>query len=161
MAKRNSKGQFQKKGRAKARSASSAGRTTIVRAPAPIVRVSAPRAPKVKRRSSGKSRGGLLGGIGGRVGSRTAIVLGSAALGYASKEKWLEKLPVVGKAGPITSFGLLGWAAEEFLHLKVPPIVHDMITSALALSAFNIGFSGGNTLVGDAYQMPGGAVFFD
>lgn len=161
MAKRNSKGQFQKRGRSKARS-SSAGRTTIVRAPAPIVRVSAPRAPKVKRRSSGRRSGGILSGItsGGR-GSRTAIVLGSAALGYASKEKWLEKLPVVGKAGPITSFGLLGWAAEEFLKLKVPPLVHDMITSALALSAFNIGFSGGNTLVGDAYQTPGGAVFFD
>jgi hypothetical protein len=165
MAKRNRKGQFQKGGRAKARrsSGSTAGRTTIVRTPAPIVRVSAPRAPKVKRRrSSGKSRGGLLGGVlsGGR-GSRTAIVIGSAALGYASKEKWLEKLPVIGKAGPITSFGLLGWAAEEFMHVRLPPLVHDMITSALALSAFNIGFSGGNTLVGDAYQTPGGAVFFD
>lgn len=162
MAKRNSKGQFQKGGRSKARR-SSGGKTTIVRTPAPIVRVSAPRAPTVKRRrSSGKRSGGILSGIasGGR-GSRTAIVLGSAALGYASKEKWLEKLPVVGKAGPITSFGLLGWAAEEFLKIKVPPLVHDMITSALALSAFNIGFSGGNTLVGDAYQTPGGAVFFD
>lgn len=150
-----------KGGRSKARSSSSGGRTTIVRSPAPIVRVSAPRAPKVKRRrSSGKGRGGGI--LGGRVGSRTAIVIGSAALGYASKEKWLEKLPVIGKAGPITSFGLLGWAAEEFMHVKLPPLVHDMITSALALSAFNIGFSGGQTLVGDdAYHAPGGAVFFD
>jgi len=160
MAKRKRNGQFTKGGRAKARRSSSTGRTTIVRTPAPIVRVSAPRAPKVKRRrSSGGGRSsGILGSLGGRVGSRTAIVLGSAALGYASKEKWLEKLPVIGKAGPITSFGLLGWAAEEFLKLKVPPLVHDMITSALALSAFNVGFSGGNTLVGDSQ---GGAVFFD
>jgi hypothetical protein len=56
---------------------------------------------------------------------------------------------------------LLGWAAEEFLKWKLPPLVSDAITAALALSAFNIGFSGGTTIVGDAYQMPGGAVFFD
>jgi len=95
------------------------------------------------------------------IGHRTAIVVGSLALGFASKKGWLAKLPVVGKAGPITSFGLLGWGAEEFLKIKLPPIVQDMITSSLALSAFNIGFSGGETIVGDAYQMPGGAVFFD
>ena len=120
----------------------------------------------VRRRSSGK-RGGLLGGgvgnfLGGRGGHRTAVVMGSAALGYAQKEGWLAKLPVVGKAGPITSFGLLGWGAEEFLHMKLPQLVQDMITAALALSAFNLGFSGGSTIVGEqGYQMPGGAVFFD
>lgn len=108
----------------------------------------------------------MLGGVGnflgGRGGHRTAIVIGSAALGYAQKEGWLAKLPVVGKAGPITSFGLLGWGAEEFLKMKLPPLVQDMVTSALALSAFNLGFSGGTSIVGEgAYQMPGGAVFFD
>ena len=95
--------------------------------------------------------------LGGRGGHRTAIAVGSLALGYASKEGWLAKLPVVGKAGPITSFGLLGWAAEEFFKFKPPAIVSDMITSALALSAFNIGFSHGDTLVGSGN---GGAVFF-
>jgi hypothetical protein len=100
--------------------------------------------------------------LGGKGGHRTAIAVGSLALGYASKEGWLAKLPLVGKAGPITSFGLLGWAAEEFLKWKLPPLVSDAITAALALSAFNIGFSGGQTIVGgDAYQLPGGAVFFD
>lgn len=99
--------------------------------------------------------------MGGRGGHRTAIVVGSLALGFASKKGWLQKLPLVGKAGPITSFGIIGWGLEEFAKIKLPPIVQDMVTSSLALSAFNIGFSGGETIVGDAYQMPGGAVFFD
>jgi hypothetical protein len=165
MAKRNKKGQFQKGGggRSKARRAShsSSTKTITVRAAAPVVQ-RVRRAPVRRRKSGGGSALGSVGNfLGGRGGHRTAIVVGSLALGFASKKGWLAKLPVVGKAGPITSFGLLGWGAEEFLKIKLPPIVQDMITSSLALSAFNIGFSGGETVVGDAYQMPGGAVFFD
>lgn len=163
MAKRNSKGQFQKGASSKKRSSSSGGRTTIVRAPAPIVKVSAPRARVVKRRRS--SGGGRRSGVGGLLstskGSRGALALGALLLGYASKEGWLAKLPVIGKAGPITSFGLLGFGAEEFMHMKLPGIVHDAVTGALILSAFNIGFSGGQTIVGDEYGAPGGAVFFE
>lgn|GEM_PF-3671091 len=127
------------------------------------IRVSAPRSsPKrgkrrhVVRRSIGRI-GSFFGGS--RSGHRTAIIIGSAVLGWAQKEGWLAKLPVIGSAGPITSFGLLGWGAEEFLKMRLPPIVSDMVTSALALSAFNLGVSGGSTIVG--YQQPGGAVFFD
>lgn len=164
MAKRNRKGQFQKGGggHSKARRRSTTSTKTItVRAAAPVVQ-RVRRAPVRRRSSGGKSALGSVGNfLGGRGGHRTAIVVGSLALGFASKKGWLAKLPVVGKAGPITSFGLLGWGAEEFLKIKLPPIVQDMITSSLALSAFNIGFSGGETIVGDAYQMPGGAVFFD
>jgi hypothetical protein len=127
-----------------------------------IIRVSAPvvKAPTRRRRSSGGARG-LFGSVGGAIGSRprTAIVIGAAALGFAHKEKWLEKLPVIGKAGPITSFGLIGWGAEEIAKIKLPPIVHDMVTASLAISAFNLGFSGGNQIVGDGYE--GGAVFFE
>lgn len=170
MAKRNKKGQFVKgaSGGGSRHKRSSGGSTKVVVVEPARAARAAPRRRTVtrtvvKRRSSGRS-GGALGGIGnflgGRGGHRTAIVIGSAALGYAQKEGWLAKLPVVGKAGPITSFGLLGWGAEEFLHMKLPPLVQDMITSALALSAFNLGFSGGTTIVGD-HQMPGGAVFFD
>jgi hypothetical protein len=162
MAKRKKNGQFQKGGRSKARRASTSSTKTItVRAAAPVVQ-RVRRAPVRRHKSGGKSALGSVGNfLGGRGGHRTAIVVGSLALGFASKKGWLAKLPVVGKAGPITSFGLLGWGAEEFLKIKLPPIVQDMITSSLALSAFNIGFSGGETIVGDAYQMPGGAVFFD
>ena len=162
MAKRNKKGQFQKGGGGGGHTRTT---TKIVRAPATTIRVQAPRAAKPeKRRKSGggRRRGGIGGALNFLGGShRTAIVVGSAALGYAQKEGWLAKLPVVGKAGPITSFGLIGWGVEEILKMKLPPLVQDMVTSALALSAFNLGFSGGNTIVGEAYQMPGGAVFFD
>jgi hypothetical protein len=173
MARRNKAGQFVKGGsHGKARRAHT---TTVAAAPrtrtrtvtqTKIVRVpsAAPR-KAVKRRasSSGRKSGGMFGNfLGGKGGHRTAVAVGSLALGYASKEGWLAKLPIVGKAGPITSFGLLGFAAEEFLHMKLPPLVSDAITAALALSAFNIGFSGGQTVVGDGgYGQGGSAVFFD
>lgn len=166
MAKRNSKGQFVKGGMSRGRSTrSSSGRTTIVVAApkTPARRRSrstavAKAAPRRRRRSSGSGIGGLLSTS---KGSRGALALGALALGYASKEGWLAKLPLIGKAGPITSFALLGFGAEEFLHVKLPGIVHDAVTCGLVLSAFNIGFSGGNTIVGDEHAAPGGAVFFD
>lgn len=169
MARRNKAGQFVKGGgkarRAHTTTAAPRTRTRTV-TQTKIVRVPSAAPAKVKRRASsggGRKSGGMFGNfLGGKGGHRTAVAVGSLALGYASKEGWLAKLPIVGKAGPITSFGLLGFAAEEFLHMKLPPLVSDAITAALALSAFNIGFSGGTTIVGgDAYQMPGGAVFFD
>jgi hypothetical protein len=165
MAKRKKNGQFTKgHSAAKPRRRSSGG--AIVRSSPTVIRVAAP-ATKRRKVSRRRSSGGGLGSVGSflggtKSGHRTAIVIGSAALGYAQKQGWLAKLPVIGKAGPITSFALLGWGAEQFLHMKLPAIVSDMVTSALALSAFNVGFSGGTTLVGaEAYQMPGGAVFYD
>ena len=170
MAKRNKKGQFQKGGGGTTTRRRSSGSTKVVVVEPARAARAAPRRRTVtktvvKRRHHTSRGGGALGSVGnflgGRGGHRTAIVIGSAALGYAQKEGWLAKLPVVGKAGPITSFGLLGWGAEEFLKMKLPPLVQDMVTAALSLSAFNLGFSGGNTIVGESYQMPGGAVFFD
>jgi hypothetical protein len=98
-----------------------------------------------------------------------AMVISAALLGYAQKQGWLAKLPHVGTAGPITSFALLGWGLEELGHMKFPPLLHDAVTNALTISAFNIGVGGAATIVGDepqltegaAYSMPGGAVFFD
>lgn len=127
-----------------------------------IIKVSAPR-------MSAPKRGGRIRRAAHRVGAiasnkpRMSIIIGAVALGYAHKEKWLEKLPLIGKAGPVTSAALLGWGLEEFAKVKLPPLVRDMVTAGLAISAFNIGFSGGNTVVGDgtSYSMPGGAVFFD
>jgi hypothetical protein len=163
-----------KKSKGKRRASSSAPTVRIVQAPAPrkrsaprtvsakpqIIRVSAPKAAPVRRRRSSGGGGGLLAGLGGKVSSkpRTAIVIGSAALGYAHKEQWLNKLPLIGKAGPITSFALLGWAAEEIFKIKLPSLVHDMVTAGLSISAFNLGASGGQTIVGESY--PGGAVFY-
>lgn len=130
-------------------------------------------APRTTRAVVHRRRGSRVGGnvlSFATKHSRTSILIAAAALGFAQKQGWLAKLPVIGKAGPITSFGLLGWGAEELAKMKLPPLVHDMITNALAISAFNLGLSGGQTIVGDdvvgdelgaAYSMPGGAVFFD
>lgn len=164
-AKRKKNGQFVK-GHGGGGQRRSSGSTKVVVVEPRAVARAAPRrraaarvVVKRRRSSSRRSSGGIGSFLGG--GTRTKIVIGSAALGYAQKEGWLAKLPVIGKAGPITSFGLLGWGAEEFLHMKLPSIVQDMITSALAISAFNLGFTGGTTIVGEGYNMPGGAVFFD
>jgi hypothetical protein len=88
------------------------------------------------------------------------IVIGAAALGFASQQGWLAKIPVIGKAGPITSFGLLGWGAEELLKLRLPDVVRNAVTASLVISAYNIGSTagtpGGTKLVGDY----GGAVIY-
>lgn len=165
MAKRNAKGQFVRG--ASAHRARTVGTTSVIK-------VEAPRAP-ARRRSATKTvvvRRRRKQGVGGRFLSfagahtRTSTLIGAAALGFAQKQGWLAKLPHVGTAGPITSFALIGWGLEELAKMHLPPLVHDMITSALAISAFNLGVSGGTTIVGDeldgaAYSMPGGAVFFD
>lgn len=67
----------------------------------------------------------------------------------------------MGKAGPVTGAALIGWAAEELLHVKLPRIAHDAVTAGLVLSSFNLGFSRGTTVVGDEYAYPGGAVFLE
>ena len=108
--------------------------------------------------------GGLLSKAGGVVNQhqRTTLVIGAAILGYAFKEGWLQKIPLVGKAGPITSFGLLGWGAKEILKVQMPAIVDNAVTCALVLSAFNYTAQPGGQLLGDAaFSHPGGAVFFD
>lgn len=165
MARRNRKGQFVA---GKSKSTRSRGTTSIIKVQAPRaparrstrrVVVAAPR----RRRSSSGSKILAFGGAH----SRTATLIAAAALGYAQKAGWLAKLPHIGTAGPITSFALIGWGLEELAKMKLPPLVHDMITNALCISAFNIGLSGGTTIVGGSeldgasYSMPGGAVFFD
>lgn len=81
-----------------------AGIVRQLRAPAPIIKVSAPRAAPVRRRrrsgrrrSSGLSIGGL-GSMNGLLGN----VLGGAVFGFAVKQGWVDKLPeipVIGRTG--------------------------------------------------------------
>lgn len=176
MAKRNTKGQFVRRG-AGSSGGRSRGSTSIIKVEAPIVRRSRTRSVVVaapRRRRSKQGVGGRLLSFGG-AHSRTSTLIAAAALGFAQKQGWLAKLPHIGTAGPITSFAVIGWGLEELAKMKLPPLVHDMITNALAISAFNLGLSGGTTIVGGseldgsrcppvsgaAYSMPGGAVFFD
>jgi hypothetical protein len=167
MAKRGKGGKFISTKNA-ARKSAGGGSVVVVSAPAaPARRRSSKRraAPvtRRRRRRASSSRGGLLSGIGSSGGtkSRISLALGAAALGYAHKEGWLNKLPIIGKAGPITSAALIGFGLEEFGKVRLHPILHDAVTAGLVLSAFNLGFSGGNTIVGEGDAYPGGAVFFE
>jgi hypothetical protein len=83
-----------------------AARTTtkIVRvgSPAPIVRVSAPRAVRRRRRGGRRRSGG--GNIAGGLVSNESVQLaiGGALYGFAVKQGWIEKLPalpIVGRTG--------------------------------------------------------------
>ena len=76
----------------------------IIKAPAPIVRVSAPRAPAVRRRrrsSGGRSSKGL--GVGGIISNEAVqMAVGGALYGYAVKSGLVAKLPaipVLGRTG--------------------------------------------------------------
>lgn len=135
---------------------------------APIVHVPAPRVivqgrTTKRRSSSGGGARGLLSNLGSRAStSRVPLMLGAALLGYATKEGWLGKLPLIGKAGPVTSFGLLVWGAEELGKMRLPWMVQRAGDAALMISAFNMGMTGGQTVVGDEqrYAFPGGAVVY-
>lgn len=159
--KRNSRGHFVSGGAKTVRVKRAPGTTSIIKVSAPRMAV----AKKSHHRRRHSSAGGLLSSAGGIVSrhARTTLGVGALALGYAHKEGWLAKIPIVGKAGPVTSFALLGWGAEDIMHMKLPAIVSNAITAAIVLSAFNYSASGGSQILGQdpAYSYPGGAVFFD
>ena len=73
----------------------------IVRAPAPIVRVSAPRAPAKRRRSHPRRRSSGIGG--GIISNETVqMAIGGALYGYCVKSGIVDKLPaipVLGRTG--------------------------------------------------------------
>lgn len=153
---RTKSGQFTKTRR---RSAARRSSSPIVHVSRPVV-VQAPR-KAAKRSSSGGGRG-LLSNLGSRAStSRVPLLIGAALLGYATKEGWLTKLPLLGKAGPVTSFGLLTWGAEELGKMKLPWMLTQAGNAALMISAFNMGMTGGSTVVGDERSVyPGGAVVY-
>lgn len=84
----------------------SAGRATIVRAAAPIVRVSMPssgRKKTARRRRS--SVGGSSGGIMSR--SNMNMALSGAVVGFATKQGWIDKLPAIPVIGRIGAAALI------------------------------------------------------
>lgn len=76
--------------------------TKIIKAPAPIIRVSAPRAAVAKRRSPRRRRSGGHN-LGGLVSNESVqMAIGGALYGYAVKSGIVEKLPaipVLGRTG--------------------------------------------------------------
>ena len=121
-----------------ARRRSSSGVRTItrtVRAPTPIIKVSAPRAPAKRRgrRRSGRSSSAGSLSPGGLIG------VGVGALGLGLIEKHFPSLPtvpVLGRKGTIT---LLAYFAHKQMHIK---IARDICVAGVATSLYEFGKEG-------------------
>jgi len=112
------------------------------RSPAPIIRVSAPRATPVKHKRRRKGGGG--GGsraLGAATGSMSATKSGSLALGgfiYGYLEKnvtQIPTLPLIGKSGAIA---LIAY----FMGGKSPGIIADIGNAASVIAGYSFGSTG-------------------
>lgn len=123
-------------------------RTIPVRAPAPVIRIAAPRAPtaaKSKRRSHRRSSGG---GITGKTVLSAGI--GGAALGFIEKTfPNIPTVPVLGRAGTIA-------LAAYFLSRRggtgMGGIARDVALAAASIAGYQLGKTGkvsGDEVLGD------------
>ncbi len=126
--------------RKKSRSATrTINRTQIVRTPAPIVRVSAPRAAPVKRKSYRRRRGGSVGGGGGmsRVRALASPAMAGGAVGLLIKSGMIDKLPEI----PV--FGRIGTAAIGMAYFGGGGgIIYDMAKGLAFLSGYQLSTEG-------------------
>jgi hypothetical protein len=138
----------------KRRRASTTTRTKIVRvggnAPAPIIKVSAPRAAPVRRRSR-RSGGGRSGGVGGIVSNESLqMAIGGAIYGYAVKSGIVAKLPAI----PV--LGRTGTAAiilDYWSRHGGGQMAHRAARAAAAIAGYQLGAEGaiqGDFAMGDA-----------
>lgn len=113
--------------------------TRIVKAPAPIIRVSAPRAPAklVRRRRARRSSGPNLGGL---ISNETIqMAIGGALYGYAVKSGIVAKLPaipVVGRTG--TAAILLDYWSRH----GGGQLAHRAARAAAAIAGYQLGAEG-------------------
>lgn len=141
-----------KKRRTAARSSSA---VKIIKAPAPIVRVSAPRAPARRRRSS--PRRASRNPVGGIVSSEAIqMAIGGALYGYAVKSGLVAKLPaipVLGRTG--TAAILLDYWARH----GGGQIAHRAARAAAAIAGYQLGaegkISGDFVTTGDEFTTTG------
>jgi len=123
-----------------------------VRSPAPIIRVSAPRAAPVKHRRKGRRRSSSGGGSSLTLGHIVGAGIGGFALGFIKKTfPTLPTIPLLGRSGTIAlgAYFLRG-------HIK-SPIVRDVALAAAAVAGNELGSTG--TISGDiADQVSGVAV---
>jgi len=112
----------------------------IIKAPAPIVRVSAARAPAKRRRNSRRSGGGNSGALGGIISSEAVqMAVGGALYGFAVKQGLIAKLPaipVLGRTG--TAAILLDYWARR----GGGQIVHRAARAAAAIAGYQLGSQG-------------------
>jgi hypothetical protein len=131
----------------KRRRAATATRTKIIRvgggsSPAPIIRVSTPRAaPARRRRRGGRRSGGTIGSMAGGLVSNESIqmAIGGALYGYAVKSGLVAKLPaipVLGRTG--TAAILLDYWARH----GGGSIAHRAARAAAAIAGYQLGAEG-------------------
>jgi hypothetical protein len=124
----------------RARTAHRTSTTSIIRAPAPIIRVSAPRA-MTKHKKKHHRRSGAANG--GSVGKRaTATFVGGWILAYIDKNfPQLPVIPMLGKAGTIAGGAYL---LATKMHVK---FAADVCLAASAVAGYELGSTG--KIIGD------------
>jgi hypothetical protein len=117
--------------------------TKIIKAPAPIIRVSAPRAAPVKRRRHAprrRSSGGGGMGVGGIISNEAVqMAIGGALYGYAVKSGIVAELPaipVLGRTG--TAAILLDYWARH----GGGQLAHRAARAAAAIAGYQLGNEG-------------------
>lgn len=141
---------------AKRRRRTKIGTTKIVRvgaSPAPIIRVSAPRAAPARRKrraSRGHSRGGSS--IGGGIVSNETIqmAIGGALYGFAVKSGLVSKLPAVPVLGRTGTAAIL---LDYWSRHGGGQMAHRAARAAAAIAGYQLGSEGsiqGDLMLGDA-----------
>jgi hypothetical protein len=135
-----------KRRRSSTRTRTVSGTTKIIRmnAPAPIIRVAAPRASPVRRRGRSRRRssssGGGGGGLGGIVSNESMqLAIGGALYGYAVKQGIVAKLPA------LPFFGRTGTAAillDYWSRHGGGNMVHKAARAAAAIAGYQLGAEG-------------------
>jgi hypothetical protein len=111
------------------------------RSPAPIIRLSSPRAAPVKHKRRKGGGGGSRSSIGSATGAMSGTKSGSLALGgfiYGYLEKnvtQIPTLPLVGKSGAIA---LIAY----FMGGKSPGIIADIGNAASVIAGYSFGSTG-------------------
>lgn len=137
------------------KSVTTATRTKIVRVgsgPAPIIKVSTPRAAPVRRRRSSPRRHGIgAGAVGGLISNEAIqMAIGGAMYGYAVKSGIVDKLPaipVLGRTG--TAAILLDYWARH----GGGQMAHRAARAAAAIAGYQLGHEG--KISGDDATTPG------
>lgn len=120
--------------------------TKIVRvgSPAPIVRVSAPRAAPRRKRRSGRRRGGNIGG--GLISNESVqMAIGGALYGFAHKSGLIEQLPALPLLGRT---GTAAIVLDYFSRHGGGEMCRRASRAAAAIAGYQLGYEG--KITGDA-----------
>lgn len=114
--------------------------TRIVKAPAPIIRVSAPRASKPARRRSRRSRSGGGTSVGGIISNESIqMAIGGALYGYAVKSGLVAKLPAIPVLGRTGTAAIL---LDYWSRHGGGQIAHRAARAAAAIAGYQLGHEG-------------------